>query len=113
MSDEDYEEEEDHSSKKTSAKQSNNVKNASKHSTVKVSAKNSKKPSIAASKKDEKIPESNPQPSAPEQVLSTRAYLESTVYQVVQEGMLELARKKPANPLEYLGNYILNRAKGK
>lgn len=51
--------------------------------------------------------------TAPEQVISTRAYLESTVTHVLQEGMLELARKKPANPLEFLGNYLIKRSKGK
>ena len=46
-----------------------------------------------------------------EKVISTRAYLEETVVSVVQEGMLELARTKPDNPLEFLGNFILQRAK--
>ena len=49
----------------------------------------------------------------PQQVLSTRAYLEQNVTPVVQEALLECARKRPDNPLEFVGNYILNRAKGK
>lgn len=51
--------------------------------------------------------------NAPQQVLSTRAYLEQNVTPVVQEALLECARKRPDNPLEFVGNYILNRAKGK
>ena len=50
---------------------------------------------------------------APQQILSTRAYLEQNVTPVVQEALLECARKRPDNPLEFVGNYILNRAKGK
>ena len=51
--------------------------------------------------------------SAPEQVISTRAYLEQNVTGVIQEAMLEVARKRPPNPLEFVGNYILDRAHGK
>ena len=51
--------------------------------------------------------------NTPQQVLSTRAYLEQNVTPVVQEALLECARKRPDNPLEFVGNYILNRAKGK
>ena len=45
--------------------------------------------------------------------LSTRAYLEQNVTPVVQEALLECARKRPNNPLEFVGNYILERAHGK
>ena len=58
----------------------------------------------------------NKQPSSsppPQQVISTRAYLEQNVTPVVQEALLECARKRPDNPLEFVGNYILNRAHGK
>ena len=54
----------------------------------------------------------NQNENKPEQIQSTRAYLESTVTAVVQEGMLELAKQRPENPLEFLGNFILNKAKG-
>ena len=46
-------------------------------------------------------------------VLSTRAYLEQNVTPVVQEALLECARKRPTNPLEFVGQYILDRAHGK
>jgi len=43
--------------------------------------------------------------------LTTRAYLEQTVVPVVMQGMAELAKERPENPLEFLGNYILNQAR--
>jgi len=49
----------------------------------------------------------------PEEVTSARSYLESTVTTVIQEALFELVRAKPSNPLEFVGNYILNRAHGK
>ena len=49
----------------------------------------------------------------PEQLTSTRAYLEQTVTSVIEEALLELARKRPDNPLEFVGNYILDKAKNK
>ncbi len=53
------------------------------------------------------------QPTSNVPELSTRAYLEQNVTSVVQEALLECAKQRPANPLEFVGNYILNRAKGK
>jgi len=47
-----------------------------------------------------------------EPVLSTRAYLEQNVTQVVQEALLNCARERPPNPLKFVGEYILNRANG-
>jgi protein dpy-30 len=43
--------------------------------------------------------------------LTTRAYLEQTVVPVVMQGMAELAKERPDNPLEFLGNYILSQAR--
>jgi hypothetical protein len=37
----------------------------------------------------------------------TRAYLEQTVVAIVTQGMSELAKERPENPLEFLGNYLL------
>ncbi len=45
------------------------------------------------------------------QTLSTRSYLEQTVTDVVMQGMTELAKIRPDNPLEFLGNYILSKSK--
>ena len=46
----------------------------------------------------------------PEQVTSTRSYLEETVTSVIKEALYELAKRKPENPLKFIGNYILNKA---
>ena len=80
-------------------------KSQNNESTEKVSAHN---------KEETKQTENNEKSeNIPQQVLSTRAYLEQNVTPVVQEALLECARKRPENPLEFVGNYILNRAKEK
>ena len=96
-------------------------KSESKKSKSQVSKQSSNKPqSIKQSeknsinnndKKQENI--ENDENKSHQQVLSTRAYLEQNVVQVVQEALLECARKRPNNPLEFVGNYILNHPKGK
>lgn len=45
--------------------------------------------------------------------MSTRSYLEQSVVSVVMQGMTEVAKVRPDNPLEFLGNYILNASKNK
>ena len=37
-----------------------------------------------------------------------RPYLLSTVYEVVQKGLIELDKTRPDNPLEFLGKYLLS-----
>ena len=77
----------------------------------------SKKSSKSKSSQNDSVNQSqkvdNKSENQPEQITSTRAYLESTVTSTVQEGMLELAKVRPENPLEFLGNFILNKAKEK
>ena len=75
-------------------------------------SKNSQK-EIKNTENAEETENKQPSPSLPQQVISTRAYLEQNVTPVVQEALLECARKRPDNPLEFVGNYILNRAHGK
>jgi protein dpy-30 len=85
-----------------------NVDSSSKNKSKKSSVK-AEKSKVSNLKNDEnayKIP-------SPEQVVSTRAYLEETVSSVIQEALLELARQRPKNPLEFVGNYILKKAKEK
>lgn len=43
--------------------------------------------------------------------ISTRQYLESTVVNAVMQGMAELSKQRPDNPLEFLGNYLINKSK--
>ncbi len=46
-------------------------------------------------------------------IISTRAYLEQNVTPLIQEAMIECAKKRPSNPIEFIGNYLLDRAHGK
>lgn len=42
---------------------------------------------------------------------STRQYLEATVVNAVMQGMAELSKQRPDNPLEFLGNYLIEKSK--
>ena len=46
-------------------------------------------------------------------IITTRAYLEQYCTPIIQEAMISCAKKRPPNPLEYIGNYLLERAHGK
>ena len=46
-------------------------------------------------------------------IITTRAYLEQYCNPIIQEAMISCAKKRPPNPLEYIGNYLLERAHGK
>ncbi len=61
------------------------------------------------------IEEQNPEPKVDNSVptISVRAYLEQNVTAVVQEALLEVARQRPPNPLQFVGNFILERANAK
>jgi protein dpy-30 len=39
--------------------------------------------------------------------LSIRSYLDQTVVPVLLQGMAEVAKERPENPIEYLANYLL------
>jgi len=39
--------------------------------------------------------------------LSIRSYLDQTVVPVLLQGMAELAKERPENPIEYLAHYLL------
>ena len=43
--------------------------------------------------------------------LPAREYLEKTVVPVITEALFELSKLKPDNPLEWLGNYLINQSK--
>ena len=84
----------------------------------KQSKKSSQKQNVETSSKnksnnDEQNSSNDNSPASSQPVLSTRAYLEQYVTPVVQQALLECAKKRPNNPLEFVGNYILERAHGK
>ena len=41
------------------------------------------------------------------QSLPIRAYLDQTVVPVLLQGLAELAKERPPNPVQWLGNYLL------
>ncbi len=43
-------------------------------------------------------------------IINTRAYLDQYCTPIIQEAMISCAKIRPSNPLEYIGNYILERA---
>ena len=89
----------------TSQNKINNVE----ESNVQETTKEETKPVIT----EEPNPETQVDNTQPAQQMSVRAYLEQNVTSVVQEALLEVVRKKPPNPLQFVGNYILERANGK
>ena len=44
-------------------------------------------------------------------IISARAYLEQYT-PIIQEAMISCLKNKPSNPLEYIGNFILQRSHG-
>ena len=47
------------------------------------------------------------------QSLPIRSYLDQTVVPVLLQGLSELAKERPPNPVEWLGNYLLRNARDK
>mmetsp|Transcript_15582 Transcript_15582/g.27052 ORF Transcript_15582/g.27052 Transcript_15582/m.27052 type:complete len:181 (+) Transcript_15582:41-583(+) len=47
------------------------------------------------------------QPNPQLQSLPIRAYLDQTVVPILLDGMSELVKERPANPIEYLASYLL------
>ena len=123
---EEYEEEEDEVSQNNKVEASNEIKNQNPEPvTVQKSedkkeiqskkTKSSKKSNTKAkSKKNEKIMNDKAYIlPTPENVISTRAFLESTVTAAIQEALLDLARKRDQieDPLLYVGEYLVKKAK--
>ena len=47
------------------------------------------------------------------QSLPIRSYLDQTVVPVLLQGLSEMAKERPPNPIEWLGNYLLRSAQNK
>ncbi len=45
-----------------------------------------------------------------EEIKPLRPYLEATIYEVLQQGLKELDKTRPDNPLEFLGKYLMSHA---
>ena len=102
-------------SKKSGASKASKSKNSNKKPASNVNTNNNEKRKTTKSNNSKNTNENKNENAykipTPEQVVSTRAYLEQTVTSVIQEALLELARRRPNNPLEFVGNYILDKAK--
>mmetsp|Transcript_21528 Transcript_21528/g.51379 ORF Transcript_21528/g.51379 Transcript_21528/m.51379 type:complete len:132 (+) Transcript_21528:2-397(+) len=49
-----------------------------------------------------------PRPAVPElQSMPIRAYLDQTVVPILLDGMSELVKERPPNPIEYLASYLI------
>ncbi len=116
-----YEEEEDQESQNKAVESkeaknpsiyNNNVNNEDKKDNA--SKKSSKSKKTSSKKKEVKNENAYKIPS-PEQVVSTRAFLEKTVTSAIQEALLELARKRDEieDPLLWVGQYLVKKAKEK
>lgn len=89
-------------------------KSEEKKETQSKKTKSSKK-STTKSKKTVKVDENAYILQSPEKVISTRAFLESTVTNAIQEALLELSRKREQidDPLTFVGEYLIKKAKEK
>ena len=122
MAEEEYEEEEDVQSQKADnnknvsqvVEQKQEEKKEEKKEKESKKSKGSKK-STASKKKASKVNENAYIIPNPEKVVSTRAFLESTVTGAIQEALLELARKRESidDPLTFVGQYLIDKAKEK
>ena len=85
--------------------------NSSQMSKKSKKSKMSSQKSVKENKENSKLASSdNLQP-----IQSVRAYLEENVTAAIQEGMMELLNQnpKPENPLEFLGNFLIEKSKKK
>lgn len=120
---EEYEEEEDEGSQKKAEENKekdnpipeNPVDKKSEEKKEIKSKKSKGKSSKTKITKDTKNNENEYKLPKPEQVISTRSFLESTVTTTIQEALLELARKRDEiqDPLTFVGEYLINKAKEK
>ena len=120
---EEYEEEEDEASQKKADENKekdnpipeNPVEKKSEEKKEIHSKKSKGKSSKTKNTQDIKSNENAYKLPKPEQVISTRSFLESTVTTAIQEALLELARKRDEiqDPLTFVGEYLINKAKEK
>ena len=115
---EEYEEEEDEVSQKKEDenKEKNNfIPEKSEEKKETHSKKSKSKSSKNKNAKSSKNNDNAYKLTKPEHVTSTRSFLESTVTTTIQEALLELARKRDQikDPLIFVGEYLINKAKEK
>lgn len=62
---------------------------------------------VASSSSTEAAAATVPKPSPELQSMPIRAYLDQTVVPILLDGMSELVKERPANPIEYLASYLI------
>ena len=72
-----------------------------------------KKTSILKIKGKDKEPQNNNSMKNKEEIknLPTSEYIQATVQKEVEQGLLNLAKLEPPNPIEFLGNYLIEKSK--
>ena len=81
-----------------------------------MSAKDELDPNVENKKQENKQKISDKNESRPQQNINSlpiRAYLDQTVVPLVLQGMAEVAKERPENPIKYLADFLLKHANDK
>ena len=81
-----------------------------------MSAKDELDPNVANKKQENKPKTSDKNESKPQQNINSlpiRAYLDQTVVPLVLQGMAEVAKERPENPIKYLADFLMKHANEK
>ena len=81
-----------------------------------MSAKDELDPNVVNKKQDNKTKTSDKNDSKPQQNINSlpiRAYLDQTVVPLVLQGMAEVAKERPENPIKYLADFLMKHANDK
>ena len=81
-----------------------------------MSAKDELDPNVGNKKVDNKSKSTDKGESKPQQNINNlpiRAYLDQTVVPLVLQGMAEVAKERPENPIKYLADFLMKHANDK
>ena len=81
-----------------------------------MSAKDELEPNVANKKTESKPKTSEKNESKSQQNINSlpiRAYLDQTVVPLVLQGMAEVAKERPENPIKYLAEFLMKHANDK
>ena len=73
-------------------------------------------PNVVTKKSDNKPKTGDKNESKPQQNVNSlpiRAYLDQTVVPLVLQGMAEVAKERPENPIKYLADFLMKHANDK
>ena len=81
-----------------------------------MSGKEELDPNVVTKKSDNKPKTGDKNESKPQQNINSlpiRAYLDQTVVPLVLQGMAEVAKERPENPIKYLADFLMKHANDK